>query len=528
MHSTLSADNIKEIESLLVLGCPQKAAQLAEKRLAKGDPLLVKALCRAGLPEKALSVLGADNDSLEEMAWAYIIKGKESSSLFHRWVSMQVAADLHSYRSVPFVLSALQDSNIALRQTACDLATVMRDQVLVTELKKRAKSDSSPAVRLSALSALAKIQAKDITSLLVFDAESLTHEKMAVMASLAMLHDKVELAELKTLVSSKRALMRLFAINLAITSGQKELLQALLPLAKDTHPTIKMAFCEAAVILKQDLCPSLVSESDYRVAITEEWMKVSYGASDQALRNFLQCDNDKARSLAAVALGKLGKRDVLQQRLVEEKDPFVRLNIAEALLPYDERAAGVLFDVLSSYKGAIMRTTDYSPALPLFLPSELSKGELMRGEDADSHDLMVRMDLLHQLACKNSPEAMMALKSFLKEKRLGKAMLASFVLLQEGDAETGRLVQQILYESDEELSLQAALLLGSLFSDPEALFVLKSNYDSADHETRLKIIEALGRIGDKESISFLKKQLKDPSLLIQVLSAWAIISTLNQ
>ena len=175
-----------------------------------------------------------------------------------------------------------------------------------------------------------------------------------------------------------------------------------------------------------------------------------------------------------------------------------------------------------------MRSNSYSPALALLAPSELSRQELMNGGDADSQDLAVRMELLHKLICKNSEGAMEAVKSFLKEKRLGKAMLASFVLLQEGDEETAKLVQQLLYDEDPELSLQAALLLGGLFSDPEALFVLKSNYEAADLETRLKIIESLGRIGDKESIPFLKKQLKDPSLVIQILSAWAIVVTVNK
>lgn len=512
----------------MILGCPQKAAALAEESLSSGDPLLIKALCQAGLIEKALEKLGDDNDSLEEVCWSYITKGKNSSSLFHRWVSLQLAADLHSYRSVPFILSALQDSNIALRQTACELATVLQDQVLISELKKRASTDSNPDVRLSALSSLAKIQAKGMEALMIFDGESLTHEKITMIASLATLRDKVELAEVKTLVQSSRALMRLFAINLVLSSGQNELFQALLPLARDTHPMIRMAFCEAAVVLKQEKVPSMEPESDYRVAITEEWMRVCYGESTERLEKYLHNENPKARSLAAVALGKLGRWQPLQKRLNEEEDPFVRLNMAMALLPYDEKAGFALMAALEAHKGLLMRTCDYSPALPLILPSELSKCELMNGEDADSHDLNVRMELLHQLACKNSQEAIEALKNFLKDKRFGKAMLSSFVLLQEGDEETARLIQQLLYSDDEEISLQAALLLGMLFSDPEALFVLKSNYEVADHEMKLRIIEALGRIGDKDSVPFLKKQLKDPSLLIQILSAWAIISIVNQ
>ncbi len=518
-----------EVENLLTLGCYKQAALLAEKTLSKGDPILIKALCQAGLVEKALDYLGEDNDSLEEVCWAYLLKGKNSTALFHRWVALQVATDLHSYRSVSILLSALQDSNIALRHTACGLSTMMRDAVLIQELKKIALQDHSQDVRLSAITALANIQAKNIVPLMVFDCESAAAEKRVILASLVTFRDKVEQVEIKNLVASNRAILRLFAINLVVSSGQKELIPLLFPLVNDIHPTVKMAFCEAAVILKQEKIPPIVGdEKDYRVIITQEWMRVFYGGSDKLLEQFLQNENSKARSLCAVALGKLGRIEALQARLLVERDLFVRLNIAEALLPYDQRAGQVIFEELSSYKGALIRSNKDSPALPLLLPSEFSRQELMNGIDANSEDLNIRMDLLHKLICKNSEGAMEALKSFLKEKRLSKAMLASFLLLQEGDEETAKMVQQLLYDQDPELSLQAALLLGGLFSDPEALFVLKSNYEAADLETRLRIIESLGRIGDKESIPFLKKQLKDPSLVIQILAAWAIVTAINK
>lgn len=517
----------QEIESLITLGCFDKAAAVADGELSPSDPLRTKAFCRAGFLDKV--VLGDDTDSLEELCWAYLHKGRSSTQLLHRWISLQLAADLHSYRSVPFVLQALQDSNIALRQTACGLVSVLQDQSLVRAVKQCAKNDNALTVRLAALDSLSAIQAKGIDLLQFLNEESVTEEKIAILGSLALLRDKVDAKELKMLVASNRALLRLFAVKLAVASGQKELISVLMPLLNDNHPLVKMAFFEAAVILKQESVPLYEREdSDYRVAITAAWMKSCYGASYDPLVHFLRSENAKARALAAVALGKLGVVAPLQAHLLKETDPFVRLNCAEALLSFDDEAGVVLFEVLSTYKGPLMMTSDYSPALPLILPSELPKQELISDQDVDYHDLMVRMTILQQLACKNRPEALSALKGFLKEKRLGKATLASFVLLQEGDEETARMVQQLLYDSDEELSLQAALLLGTLFSDSEALFVLKSGYDTADLETRLKIIEALGRIGDKESVPFLQKQLKDPSLLIQLLASWAIITIANQ
>lgn len=516
-----------QIESCLTLGLYEEAVRQAEKELKPGDPLYIKALARLGAPEKALTLYKEGEESLEEICWAFLEKGKRSTQLFHKWIVMQLAADLHSYRSVPFVQEALQSSNIALREAACQLVPMMQDQVLLKELKRLALEDKEMGIRLTALQALATVQAKDASCYMTFDADSVSREKMAAITSLAMLRDKVESKEVDLLVKSDRALMRLFAVELVLASNQKELMPLLTPLAHDTHPTVKMALCQAAVILRQEAAPALTQDSDYRVAITAAWMRAVYGESFSELVFFLRSDNPKARALAAVALGLLGQKEPLIAQLQEEKELFVRMNIAASLLPFDESAEGVILECLSSYQGLLMQTTSYSPALPLILPSDLPKRELIGGDDAATQDLMVRMQLLQQLAAKNSSKAITALKSFLKEKRLGKATLASFVLLQEGDEETAAMVQQLLHHEDEEICLQAALLLGRLFSDPEALAVLKNHYETADLETRLMIIEALGRIGDKESLPFLQKQLTDPSLSVQMLSAWAIITIIN-
>lgn len=516
-----------QIESCLALGLYEEAVRQAEKELAVGDPLYIKALARSGAPEKALAIYKEGEDSLEEICWAFLEKGRRSTQLFHKWIVMQLVGDLHSYRSVPFILEALQSSNIALREAACQLVPSMQDQVLLKELKRLALHDQEMAVRLTALRALAAVQAKDASCYMTFDADSVSREKIAAITSLALLRDRVEAREVEELVKSSRALMRLFAVELVLTSNQKELMPLLLPLACDTHPTVKMAFCQAAVILRQERAPELAHDSDFRVAITAAWMRAVYGEPWEELTTFLRSGNPQARSLAAVALGLLGQKEPLIAQLKEEKERFVRLNIAASLLPFDETAEEVILESLSSYQGLLMQTTSYSPALPLILPSDLPKRELMGGDDAALQDLMVRMQLLQQLAAKNSSKAITALKGFLKEKRLGKTTLASFVLLQEGDEETAAMVEQLLHHEDEEIRLQSALLLGRLFSDPEALSVLQSHYTAADLETRLMIIEALGRIGGKESLPFLQKQLTDPSLSVQMLSAWAIITIIN-
>ena len=524
-----------EIDNLLRIGAVDKALILAEKQKDSKDPQVhkevISAFCQGKRPESALK-LAENDDELEEASWAFITKGASASQIFHRWVALQLATDLHSYRSVPLILQALKDSNIALRQIASEMAASMQDSVLVRQLKTMIIHDTDSGVRLSALESLGQMSSKEMQSLMVqllYEDESLTQEKIVAVAALASLRDRVEREELLFLVSSNRAIMRLFAIQLVRSSGQKERFMDLMPLAKDSHSFIKMALMETAVVLRVDERMNLgflQEDNDYRVQITANWMM----SSKSQLEKQLNSSNQKSRCLAAAALGKLGFTDILERYFDKEKDLFVRLNMAQGLLK-DERTAKkgatALFEVLTSYSGPLMYSDEASPAFTLIMPSQLRRGEMIPERDRDIHDLLVRMELLKQLICKNSEQALDAMKSFLKEKRFGKATLASFVLLQEGDEETAESVEKLLLDDDEELRFQAAILLGTLFSDQKALGVLKDHYEKTDLETRLKILEALGRIGDKESLSFLKKQQENSSLLVQMLASWAIISILN-
>ena len=114
-------------------------------------------------------------------------------------------------------------------------------------------------------------------------------------------------------------------------------------------------------------------------------------------------------------------------------------------------------------------------------------------------------------------------KSFLNHQDWGVSASAASTLLQEGDDQSLVLVRELLSDSDEKIRVQAALMLAMMGSDPEAVQTLEEAYFKVDREMKMYIIEALGRIGDQRSISFLFGVLQDPFQVLRVVAASALI-----
>ena len=97
------------------------------------------------------------------------------------------------------------------------------------------------------------------------------------------------------------------------------------------------------------------------------------------------------------------------------------------------------------------------------------------------------------------------------------------MLLQEGDDQALILMRQLLTDPDEKIRVQAALILAMMGRDAAAVQTLETAYLKADREIKMYIIEALGRIGDERSISFLFTVIQDPFQVLRVVAASALI-----
>jgi HEAT repeat protein len=97
------------------------------------------------------------------------------------------------------------------------------------------------------------------------------------------------------------------------------------------------------------------------------------------------------------------------------------------------------------------------------------------------------------------------------------------LLLTEGDENAVRIVTALLEHPTPKVQLQAALLLALWNQDPKSIKVLQERYTTSDFNTKMQILEALGRLGDKSTLPFLNERLYEPSQTLRVVAACAIL-----
>jgi HEAT repeat protein len=117
-------------------------------------------------------------------------------------------------------------------------------------------------------------------------------------------------------------------------------------------------------------------------------------------------------------------------------------------------------------------------------------------------------------------------KSYLQNQSWGTSGAAAATLLQEGDEEALVLVKKLLNDPDEKIRVQAALILALLGTDPSGVKVLQDAYPTLDREMKTQVLEALGHIGDLQSIPFLINVLQEPFQVLRVVAASALIQCL--
>ncbi len=148
----------------------------------------------------------------------------------------------------------------------------------------------------------------------------------------------------------------------------------------------------------------------------------------------------------------------------------------------------------------------------------------------ESMDFYVRLHLAALLAAHKDPRAVDVIKSHLKKSFQGAffTRLSALLLLAEGDEETFEFVKALLHDPDPNVKIEGALVLAFFAKDPEALPVLKESYAKASYMQKLEIIEAMGSIGDENSIPFFLQCIEEPFEILRVAAAAGLIQSLYQ
>jgi len=474
---------------------------------------------------------------LEEMCLGILKEGCESGSLTTRLIAFLAIAKSQLPDAVALIKKGLNDTNAHLRSLNVELAAAFGDKPLQEELQELFRREKQLEVRKEILKAFAKLKLKDVVPELLQNLERrpkmAAAEKKATIVALASLREKITHDELKSLLASGRT----WQVELACAMMRKwdlvEEAHLLFPFVENSPQEVRLEAIKTLGFLQSGEESSLEKacyDDNPLIGITASWALVFLDPSkmEETFSHWLQNEQAPIRYMAASALMMHGKKGLpLAKKTMEEShDPYVRANLALHFLKLRVNTAEnaeILYAFLHDTKEKLMWIEESS--FRYIHRSTLSHSSLIPNLP-EAMNQKIRLEILNLLAIVEYKNAEAAIREFLKESRWELAGLAGEMLLQEGDESAVDLVRHLLTDPDKDLQAQAAFLLALWGRDPAALTCLTALYAEGDRALKIKILEALGFIGDESSIPFLVERLKEPSKTLRLVAACTLLETL--
>jgi len=498
---------------------------------------------RKNHPEVAQNDHNQEEHLVEAVAWAVIRKAAQHPSPLIRFEAAYAAHRTHDAKGVSVVSELLQDQNVALRCMAAELAVAFRDEKLETKLILASQHDRSPPVRCAALISLGKMRSlkgRDVISARLRDMTASYAERQAAILAELYIQPTIERSSLEKLCQSKVPEERQLAADCIRIQQLGDCSDLLGPLIQDPSIDVQIAALQAQGGLPN--CVNgithqpLMHTEDGVLAITACWLDIIMGNTEGAavLERWLGAENPAYRALSAGALMHTGARgiDLSKKWLEATTDPLVAINLSLHLIKqrtHLDTAVPILQEALIAVKDRITWSTKgifryiaraddlHSPLMPR-LP--------------EMKDLYCRLELYQVLATCDPSIIQDICTTFLHEHTLGIAAAAAMLLIQEADENTEVATQlsELLQNQSDVIRLQAAFILCVAFQDGEALKALQEafSHTHTKREHKEQILLGLGAIGSKNSLPFLYDVLGDPSPVIRIRAAGAILQCLYQ
>ncbi len=555
-------EGARRVQAHLLIDDPasalQEAVSLAEQypdsRLA--GSILVEALAAGKQEEEALDAwnrlsikypdLLLDRHLMEELSWGILKKGLDSTQNGVRLASLIGAYLTRDVRAVPILQKMMRDSNAVIRSVAVQMSCSYQDAPLKDEIVRLMDEERVWVVRLEVIKAIGVLKMKSLAPKLqaIVQSERATYEeRQLAIEALLNIYENISLSEFKTLAASNRAGIRHLACSIAAFFELEDAKKEILKLVQDPHPDVRIAALNAfGLVYREKASKSeamealegVLKDPHPAVAITAAWaaMLVDPAWGGPALESWLIDALSENRRLAAAALTATGGRgtELALKILRETGDLYVKANLSIGLL--GQRIETVfccdcIYEFLNGEKRMWMWDTRPNPLFQVLAPSQVRYIDHIPNYP-EAIDQMTRLSLVSLLAIVEDLRASAALKSFLQKRTWGISGVAAATLLQEGDESALGVVRGCLDDSDANIRLQACLVLAMMGRDESVLSDLQGAYAGADHERKLHILEALGRMGNARSFSFLVGVFREPFPILRVAAAAALIQCINR
>jgi HEAT repeat protein len=547
--------SIRRINAHLLVGDATSAVEEAQHALRdfSENPLihewLIKSLAALGEEAQMMEAWqtfhsrfkehALEKELLEEICWGTLRKGRESGGITSQLICLIAAGLTHDMRALPFLLEGMHHTNAHIRTLAVELSAYYGDHPLREVIARLFREERVLDVRLRVIGAIGKLQMEEFLPDLIrniVDSKIGEKETLATIEAILEMRDSLSKEELTTLATSQRSPLRQLACEVvSVCKVEGDVTLLLTPLMRDPQPDVCAAALRAWGILRKGMSDEikyLASHArDPLVGVTAAWVWLLEEGEEgeEAMVQWLKHPLSHVRALAASAIGASGPYGIaLAKKLYNQRcDPYVCVNLCLALARQREEC-----DQVSTLLEEILHHNQEQWMLAengLF--QTLERSDLTHDSTIPNYpeviNQTVRLDLLNLLAILGSPGALEAIKDFLKERRWGVTGLAAETLLGEGDERAIELVRELLHDSDQDVRLEAALVLATWGKDSTTVPYLLEFYPKGDRQLQLKILESLGRIGNKETIPFLIERLKEPSQILRLIAASVLIQTLN-
>ncbi len=549
-------EGIRRVQAHLLIDDPSSALNEANE-LATLYPdsveiqkTLIQAFAVNGLEEEALDHWNQltykdpshlyDRNLLEELAWGVLKKGTRSTQY-----GVRLAAAIGSFltrdvRAVPILIKMMRDSNAVIRSVAIQMASAFRDAPLKDEIARLMREEKVWVVRLEVIKAAGALRMKELApeiQQLVQSEKTPLEERQIAIASLLEMYDTISKEEFERLARSNRAGLRHLACSIAIHFQMQEVKEEVLSLIQDAHPAVRIAALNAFGLLykgEEKQIAAALQDSDPSVAITAAWAAflIDSPLAMATMEKWLFDALHENRRFAAAALRSVGHKGttLALQTMEKSTDPYVQVNLALGLLGQRvevKKCSDLICQFLEKENRMLMLDQRQNPLFEVLAPSAVRHND-QTPNFPEAQDQMTRLNLVSLLAILEDERALPALKTFLQRKHWGVTGLAAATLLHEGDDTALEVVKELVHDPDPNIRLQACLVLAMFGKDESVLHDLQGAYAGADHEKKLHILEALGRIGNAQSYSFLVGVLKEPFPILRVAAAAALIQSVNR
>jgi len=513
------------------ISCTPEEKILWDKKIATLAALGDKKPLLAALKQYDL-LFPADNNALEQVAWALIKSGMQRAVPAIRMRSLYMAAVANDRYSVEILLKGLSDNQLPIRLFSIYLASHFLDAPLQKRLEELFLQDRAPEARVQAAAGLRLQSSLPVLQKQLEAADSFEEKESAIRAILA-LTKKIERREIEALTQSKKPEFRELAARLIIEHYSRDTLDCIAPLLSDPAERVKIACLNAYAVLQKETffdVQGLLEHQSSAVQSAALFYLIRMGKQDPSIEKklyaLLTSSNRDIRLEVTARLLASGKEGApLSEKCIERcEDPLVRINLAMHLIRERQsvdKAAKILRGALKQIEERLSFENDlvvasktvHVPYMPRY-PETL--------------DLLARLRLSCILATVSSGDLGAILRDFIKERNASIVGLSAALFIQEYDESGIEEIRGLLQDPSFEVRMEAAIILGLMAQDEEALKTLYEAFGQVSSDLQEEIIYAVGAISAKSSLPFLIACLHNEREILQIAAAGSILQCLNR